>query len=67
MKFSHNKDVNSVVRKLIKSGWEPIKKARHWQVKSPQGDVLTVPNTPSDGRAVLNFKCDVRRTAWGQG
>lgn len=61
MKYTHNKELNKFVKNLIKMGWQPIKKTRHWQIKSPAGKVLTVPNTPSDSRAILNFKSDLRR------
>lgn len=63
MKFSQCKEVHQLVKSLVKAGWEPIKKSRHWQVRSPKGDVLTIPNTPSDGRALMNFKSDLRRVS----
>jgi len=63
MKYSNNKEINKQVHMLVKMGWMPVKKSRHWQVKSPSGKTLTVPNTPSDGRAVLNFMGDLKRSS----
>jgi hypothetical protein len=60
-KYSQNKDINCMVKQLIKEGWEPLRKNRHLMIKSPKGVTLTVPISPSDGRAVLNFKADIRR------
>ena len=64
-KYSKNKDVDSLVCELLESGWQPLKRKRHWQVVSPTGLKLTIPVTPSDGRAFLNFRGDVRRATQG--
>jgi hypothetical protein len=61
MKYSSSKEINKCIVDLIKAGWHPIKKSKHWQIKSPTARVLMVPSTPSDRRAVLNFKSDLRR------
>lgn len=61
MRYSQDKNINTVVKDLIDVGWKAVKKKRHWQLMSPIGRVLTVPSTPSDIRAVKNFICDVRR------
>ena len=50
-----------MVKQLIKEGWIPLRKNRHMMIKSPNGITLTVPSSPSDVRAVLNFKSDIRR------
>lgn len=61
MKYSRNKNINDIVTSLISNGWSPIKKSRHWQIASPLGERLTIPSTPSDNRALLNFRGDVKR------
>ena len=61
MKYSHNKDINSMVKELLKSGWFIVRKNKHVKLQSPTGKTLAVPSTPSDVRAVLNFKADVKR------
>ena len=65
-KYSNNKDVDTLVRELIDEGWQPLKRKRHWQVVSPTGTKLTVPVTPSDGRAFMNFRGDVKRFKQGE-
>lgn len=60
-KYSNNKDINCMVKQLVKEGWIPLRKNRHTMIKSPKGITLTVPSSPSDVRAVLNFKSDIRR------
>jgi len=59
--YSRNKNIDTIVKELVRNGWEPARRSRHWQVKSPNGNVLTIPNTPSDGRALLNFRADLKR------
>ena len=61
MKYSHNKDINCMVKQLIKEGWIALRKSGHTRIQSPSGRKLTVSSTPSDVRAVNNFKSDIRR------
>jgi hypothetical protein len=61
-KFSTDKNIDSLVRELVDSGWTPIKKKRHWQITPPNSNqAQTIPLTPSDGRAFLNFRGDIKR------
>jgi predicted RNA binding protein YcfA (HicA-like mRNA interferase family) len=60
-KYSVDKNVDSLVCELLDKGWQPLRRKRHWQIVSPTGNRLTVPITPSDGRAWMNFRGDVRR------
>jgi hypothetical protein len=64
-KYSKNKDVDALVNELLDKGWQPLKRKRHWQVVSPTGTKLTIPVTPSDGRAFMNFRGDVKRVLQG--
>lgn len=66
MLFSRNRDVDRMVKDLLCRGWVSVKKSKHWQVQSPLGSVLTIPSTPSDGRAAMNFRCDVKRAIKGE-
>lgn len=61
MKYSHNKDINSMVKELLRNGWDIVRSSKHVKLKSPTGRTLTVPSTPSDIRAVLNFRADIKR------
>jgi predicted RNA binding protein YcfA (HicA-like mRNA interferase family) len=61
MKYSHNKDINSMVKELLKHGWVVIRKNKHVKLQSPTGKTTAVPSTPSDVRAILNFRADIKR------
>ena len=50
-----------MVKELLKDGWIVLRKNNHVRIQSPTGKTLTVPCTPSDVRAVLNFKADIKR------
>ncbi len=62
-KYSNNKDINKAVKELIRSGWEPLSKTKgkHLKILAPNGKWLTVPTSPSDVRAVTNFKKQARQ------
>lgn len=64
-KYSVDKNIDSLVRELLKENWQPIRKKRHWQVVSPKGRTQTIPLTPSDGRAWMNFRSDIKRIKEG--
>ena len=61
-RFSKNKDINSFIRQLIKSEqWYCLQDKKHCSLFSPTGKRITVPSTPSDYRAYINFKKDIER------
>lgn len=63
-KYSQNRDINRLARELVDEGWTAQRRKSHWQLVPPSGGKpLTVPNTPSDGRAILNFKADIKRSS----
>ena len=59
-KYSNDKDINCLVRKLLKSDWKLRKGKKHLSVISPSGRRLTIPSTPSDRRALKNLKGQIR-------
>lgn len=59
-RYSNDKNINQEVRALIKSGWTVKRGSKHARVISPSGCYLTVPSTPSDHRAWLNFSRDIK-------
>jgi hypothetical protein len=62
MKYSSGKEIHMLVLQLIREGWSFGRGAKHGWLRPPVGpEVLTVPNSPSDRRAFLNFRQDVRR------
>lgn len=61
-KFSSDKNINELVKWLIKhDGWKLKKHNKHPMLMSPCGKTQLVPSSPSDYRAYENFKNDIRR------
>ncbi len=60
-KYSNDKNINALVHRLLKQNRWQIRQGRHPVLIAPTGRRLAVPGTPSDRRAFLNFKHDVRR------
>ena len=61
VKYSTNKDIAALVRRLTRKGWQYHMGGRHGKLTSPAGQRITVPCTPSDYRAIQNFKRDLRK------
>lgn len=61
MKYSRDKNIAAFVRDLVRDGWQYHMGGRHGKLLSPTGRRMPVPCTPSDHRAFLNFKRDIRR------
>ncbi|MCB1958995.1 MAG: hypothetical protein KDE68_00465 [Rhodocyclaceae bacterium] len=59
MKYSKDKQIAALVRDLIQNGWHYRTGRRHGKLTCPTGRTLSVPCTPSDRRAFLNFRRDV--------
>lgn len=63
MRYSNDKTVSALVRTLVRSGWQYVDGKTHGKLVAPNGRRLAVPGTPSDWRASLNFRRDIRRIA----
>ncbi len=61
MKYSKDKAIAGLVRRLIHDGWQFHMGGRHGKLVSPEGRRLPVPCTPSDYRAFDNFQRDLRK------
>lgn len=64
MHYSNDKEIAATVRHLLIHGWRYISGKKHGKLISPNGKKLAVPGTPSDWRASLNFKRDIRRISF---
>ena len=60
IKYSSDKDINKMVRKLIRKGWTIKPGKKHRSVVSPGGRCVAIPSPPSDYRASKNFSQQVR-------
>lgn len=57
-------EIDRIVSQLVRQGWQFRRGRKHGRLYAPLGGgVLTVPGTPSDSRAWLNFRRDARRLA----
>jgi hypothetical protein len=65
-KYSADKDINNEINMLIENGWGYISRKKHGALISPNGFKLSVPSTPSDCRALYNFRRDVRHMMEGR-
>lgn len=64
-KHSSNKDLNQYIRQLVSDGWVYVRRRKHGRLISPDKCLITtVPGSPSDYRAVRNFKKDIQRMTY---
>lgn len=62
MRYSTSREINMLVSQLIYEGWLYYRGSKHGRLQAPAGHpTLTVPCTPGDRRAFMNFRGDVRR------
>lgn len=60
MRYSSDKNIEALVKQLIKVGWHYCRRSKHGRLLSPNGGrPLTVPCTPGDRRAFVNFRLSV--------
>ncbi|PLY02339.1 MAG: hypothetical protein C0622_05655 [Desulfuromonas sp.] len=64
-KYSSDKDINKEIIMLMRSGWSYLDRKKHGIIMSPHGRKLSVPGSPSDRRALYNFRRDVRQITRG--
>lgn len=61
-RYSASKEIHALVRQLVRDGWRFQRGGQHGKLYAPNRlACLSVPSTPSDRRAFLNFRQDVRR------
>lgn len=61
-RYRASKEINTLVRQLVRNGWRFQRGGQHGKPYAPHSaECLSVPSTPSDRRAFLNFRQDVRR------
>ena len=64
MRYCSSPEINHLVAQLVRDGWRFRRGTKHGKLQAPQGHgTLTVPRTPSDHRAWMNFRRDVRHIA----
>lgn len=61
MKHHSDKDINKLLSALVGERWTVEKQSKHIKVRSPHGVLVTMSASPSDHRATLNIKSDIKR------
>ncbi|ENO74699.1 hypothetical protein C664_19211 [Thauera sp. 63] len=62
MKYCSNKEMNCLIRKLVREGWGFRRGGKHGKLSHPSGwPIVTVAKSPSDWRSLENFRRDLRR------
>jgi hypothetical protein len=57
-----NKEVTQLIREAVNQGWTVTKtKGEHFKWVSPLGVVVFSSQTPSDRRAIMNLKQDLKK------
>lgn len=62
MRYSTDPRIDEIVRRLVLAGWPIEPGSRHYRLATPDKRTrLTVPGSPSDGRAFLNWLAQSKR------
>lgn len=61
MKRRWTKDFDAAIRDALARGWKLARNTGRHQVIERNGAVVAIPSSPSDRRALLNFKMQLRR------
>lgn len=61
-RLSPNKELNDLIVLAEGNGWQVVKaKSGHLHFTPPEGRTYVTGSTPSDHRAILNFRAKLRR------
>lgn len=61
MKYSTNKEIDQIIRQLLRDGWKFRHGSKHGRLTHPRGwPTMTVAKSPSDHRSLRNFRRDLR-------
>jgi predicted RNA binding protein YcfA (HicA-like mRNA interferase family) len=59
-------DLAKLLRQASACGWQVTRtRGGHWRLRHPGGGVVVMSSTPSDRRALLNFRAQLRRAERG--
>jgi hypothetical protein len=62
MRYSSDKDVDRLIRRLVRDGWHFREGAKHGRLSPPEGGPsMVVAKSPSDWRSIYNVRRDLRR------
>jgi predicted RNA binding protein YcfA (HicA-like mRNA interferase family) len=59
-------DLERLLRRASACGWLVMRtRGGHWRLRHPNGGIVVTSSTPSDRRAVLNMRAQMRRAERG--
>lgn len=62
MKYCSNKDIDKIIRRLVRQGWIFQRGGKHGRLVPPDGrKAVIVAASPSDRRGFQNFRRDLRK------
>ena len=61
MKRHSDKEWQKLIDELAARGWVGVHGKKHYKMRSPGGQSITFPSSPSDRRAILNIKSTIRK------
>lgn len=62
MKYCTDKNIDKLIRRLIRQGWLFYRGGKHGRLRHPNGrPTITVPSSPGDYRSFQNFRRDLRK------
>lgn len=62
MKYCSRKEMNQLIRQLVRQGWSFHRGGKHGRITHPGGwPTVTVAKSPSDYRSLDNFRRDLRK------
>lgn len=62
MKYCSNKEIDQMIRQLLRQGWRFRRGSKHGRLTHPSGwPTVTVASSPSDWRSLQNFHRDLRQ------
>lgn len=62
MKYCSNKEIDQLIRELVRQGWRFHRGSKHGRLTHPCArSTLTVAKSPSDCRSLNNFRRDLRK------
>jgi predicted RNA binding protein YcfA (HicA-like mRNA interferase family) len=64
VKYCSNKELDQLIRQLVRQGWNFRRGGKHGRITHPDGrPTLTVAKSPSDCRSLDNFRRDLRKAS----
>ena len=62
MKYCSNKEIDALIRQLVRQGWRFHRGGKHGRLTHPgRRPTVTVAKSPSDFRSLENFRRDLRK------